>query len=325
MTKKLLYSVIISGNMLLINLAHANYFIAASINTAGYKLNQSSIPATVGEETSWWMDSGSVLTNISSSNTNSYAQLTINGTLVGDNIYATNNPGLGIKYRLYLGTDQTTPPAGSEIAPDYKVTLNATPKQLNTYTHVYYKMVRLTEKVEAGKITSAPDVILTFHNPNGDGPSTISGTILSGISSQPQVVGCTVDAVSEIKLPTLYGNELINGAQKITEAPTIMLKNCPGAINSISYNFSAVYGTHNSTNGVLKTVTGDGYAKNVYVQIQNADGSAHIVNGSIPLSNYDGSGDYAIPDFKVAYFIDDANTVTAGKVKTAIELKVTYN
>lgn len=325
MTKKILYGLLISGNILLINLAHANYFVSASINTAGYKLNQDSIPASVGEETSRWMDSGSVLTKIYSSSTNSYAQLTINGKLVGDNIYATNNPGLGIKYKLYLGTDQTNPAGGSEIAPDYKVTLNETGVNLNTYAHIYYKMVRLKEKVEAGKITSAPDVILTYHNPHGDGPSTISGTVLSGISSQPGIVSCTVDAVSEIKLPGLYGNELINGAQKITEAPTIMLKNCPGAINGISYNFSAVYGTYKANSGVLKTATGEGYAKNVYVQIQNTDGSARKVNTAIPLNNYDGSGDYAIPDFKVAYFIDDANTVTAGKVKTAIEIKLTYN
>ncbi|EAO2558810.1 fimbrial protein, partial [Salmonella enterica] len=35
--------------------------------------------------------------------------------------------------------------------------------------------------------------------------------------------------------------------------------------------------------------------------------------------------DYVLPDFKVSYFIDDAESVTAGNVKTAIELKVTYN
>lgn len=89
-----------------------------------------------------------------------------------------------------------------------------------------------------------------------------SGLILSGISTQPKVVACNIDGPTQIKLPTLYGASITNGAQNIVEAPTIKLTNCPGAIDGISYNFDAsYYGTQNAANGVLKTASGDGYAK----------------------------------------------------------------
>ncbi|HIC0739921.1 TPA: fimbrial protein, partial [Klebsiella oxytoca] len=151
------------------------------------------------------------------------------------------------------------------------------------------------------------------------------GIYSSTIASQPKTTSCTVDAPTEIKLPALYGNKLKNGAQTITEAPTIKLINCPGAIDGISYNFSAVYGARDASNGILNAVNGDGYAQNVYIQVQNADGTPHMVNSLIALSDYTGSGEYEIPEFKVAYYIENTASVTAGEVKSAIELKLTYN
>lgn len=70
---------------------------------------------------------------------------------------------------------------------------------------------------------------------------------------------------------------------------------------------------------------GSGYAKNVYVQVQNDDGTAHQLNTNIALDDYKGSGNYPLPKFKVAYYIEDASTVAAGKVSSAIEIKLTYN
>lgn len=326
MRKSLIFVLTIAANVVLINYAQANYIDNdINIKDMGYDLDAFTLPATVGDNTGGYHDNDSIMYHeVQTGSSTGYIDLSISGTLLGDNLWATSNPGVGIQYRLESGSADFTP-RDTETSPDYRVNLTGSGAIRTSYIHVRYRLVRLLDKIPPGKITSLPIVTLNVHNPEGEGTSLISGIALSKIISNINTTACNIDAPTEIKLPTLYGNELINGAQKITEAPTIMLKNCPGAINGISYNFSAVYGTHNATNGVLNTVTGDGYAKNVYVQIQNADGSAHTVNGSIPLSNYDGSGDYAIPDFKVAYFIDDANTVTAGKVKTAIELKVTYN
>lgn len=325
MRQSLIFALIIIANVGMINYVQAKYISDITIKDMGYDLGAFTLPATVGGNTGGYHDNSSLTYHLiyTSSNTG-YVDLSISGTLLGDNLWATSNPGIGIQYRLESGSPDFTPET-SEISPDYRVNLTGGSSVFTSYLHVRYRLVRLLDKIPPGKITSLPIITLNVHNPDGEGTSLMSGVVLSKITSNIKTTACNIDAPTEIKLPTLYGSDLVNGAQNVTEAPTIMLRDCPGAINGISYNFSAVYGTHNASNGVLNTVTGDGYAKNVYVQIQNADGSAHTVNSSIPLSNYDGSGDYAIPDFKVAYFIDDANTVTAGNVKTAIEIKLTYN
>lgn len=326
MRKPLIFAITIAVNMVMINYAQANYiWDDIKIRDIGYDLDAFTLPDTVGGNTGSYHDNGSITYHEGqTSGTTGYVTLSINGTLLGDNLWATSNPGIGIQYRLDSGSSDFTPER-SETSPDYRLNLTGSGAIQTAYFHVRYRLVRLLDKIPPGKITSLPIVTLNVHNPEGEGTPLISGVVLSNITSNIKTIACNIDAPTEIKLPTLYGSDLVNGAQNVTEAPTIMLRDCPGAINGISYNFAAVYGTHKASNGVLNTVTGDGYAENVYVQIQKADGTAHTVNGYIPLSNYDGSGDYAIPDFKVAYFIDDANTVTAGKVKTAIELKVTYN
>lgn len=325
MRKSLIFALIIIANAGMINYVQAKYISGITIKDMGYDLDAFTLPATVGGNTGSYHDNSSLTYHMvqTSSNTG-YVDLTISGTLLGDNLWATSNPGIGIQYRLESGSSDFTPEK-TETSPDYRVNLTGFSTTSTSYFHVRYRLVRLLDKIPPGNITSLPIVTLNVHNPEGEGTPLISGIVLSNITSNINTIACNIDAPTEIKLPTLYGSDLVNGAQNVTAPPTIMLRDCPGAINGISYEFAAVYGTHNARNGVLKTVTGDGYAKNVYVQIQKADGTAHTVNGSIPLSNYDGSGDYAIPDFKVAYFIDDANTVTAGNVKTAIELKVTYN
>ena len=71
--------------------------------------------------------------------------------------------------------------------------------------------------------------------------------------------------------------------------------------------------------------TGTGYAQGVYVQFQNHDGSGFgQFNNNFAL-NYIGSGDYTIPEYKVAYYIDDVNSITTGQVKSALQFTVQYN
>ena len=328
--RMLLLPLIIASNFLIAHSARADYFYGIGSHTMTYDLDNwgIGIPATTGESSGWWSDGGSLSIGVQpSSTTGSYVTLQVDGTLVGENTYATSNPGVGIKYQTSIA--QFTNTAGNgETAPDFRFDLGNVEagNPTATYLHVRYELVRLMDKVPAGKITSAPQVTAIFHNPDGLGEPIISRLIYStAVSTQPQFTACQVVAPAEIKLTPLYGNALTKGAQGSQQVETIQLKNCPGAIDGISYNFSAVYGAHSAAEGVLNTVTGDGYATGVYVQVQKADGTPHIVDAVTPLSDYNGSGDYKIPDFKVAYFVDDPDSVTAGNVKSAIELKVTYN
>lgn len=324
MMKKIVISILLLVNSMS---ANADYISSVNSTVLNYNLSNLSIPDIVGG-TSNWMDNGSVIFYINDSAIgNTYMDLSINSAPLGDGItFATSNPGIGVQYNFYPGynggfspSNATTPPYHIALDGSYTSTRN------NNFLHVQYRLVRLLEKIPAGSISSAPDVTVNVYNPDGNGPATINQLILSGIKSQPKISACTINAPTEIKLSPLYGNLIQNGALNASATQTITLTNCPGAINSIAYNFSAVYGAHNESNGVLNTVTGDGYAKGVYIQVQKADGAAHTVNSAIALSDYNGSGDYTLPDFKVAYFVDDANSVRPGNVKSAIEIKLTYN
>ena len=328
MKKLPIFTAMIMSTFFAIIPAHADYFSDVNFHVMTYDLDDFTVPSAVGETSSIWHDAGSIKYETESSVGNhSYMELSVNGTLSGDGVsWVTNNPGIGIQFKVEPGMGGFTP-AQTTTAPNYRLDLTAVSSGTwkLTYYHLRYRLVRLLDKVPAGRITSAPTVTLNVYNPDGDGTAVMSGVIMAGIGTQPTVGACTVSAPTEISLPTLYGNVLKNGAQLATASPSISLTNCPGAVDGISYNFSAVYGTHDAANGVMNTVSGEGYAQNVFVQVQNADGSPHVVNGPVPLNDYNGSGDYKIPDFKVAYFVDDADSVRPGNVKSAIELKVTYN
>ncbi|EBG2395038.1 type 1 fimbrial protein [Salmonella enterica subsp. enterica] len=325
--KKTLIAIILSAGLVNMSSAWADYIAGIDGSAMKYNLGGLSIPATVGE-TSGWVENGSIkMRTTMSGDTSSYMVFSVNSTLLSDGVtWATTNPGVGIQYEMVPNEQFGFTPNPSTQAPDYHLSLSV-PSAINVtgYLHIKYRLVRLLERVPAGKITTLPDVTMTAYNPAGDGDAVITKPALSGVTGNVQTGACGIDAPTEIKLSPLYGKDIQTGALNVTDAQTITLTNCPGAINGIDYNFSAVYGTNGAAIGVLRTATGEGYAKEVYVQIQNADGTPHIVNGAIPLEGYDGSGDYALPDFKVAYYVYDPSIVTAGKVKSAIELKVTYN
>ncbi|WP_415999707.1 fimbrial protein [Citrobacter portucalensis] len=327
MKKYFLPILIIAGNFLLPHTANADYFVVSNITSKQYKFVNFTIPANAGEDTGWWDENGSINVSIVGSDTHgSYLELSVNGTLLGDNLYATDNPGIGIRYKLSAASGGTDPADGSTASPNYRVTLSGTASAFVSYIHVKYQLVRLTDKVPAGHITSAPIVTLYVHNPDGIGEPLVSGIVYNGmVGSQPTMTACTIDAPTEIKLPVLYGSNIINGAQNVVDIPTIKLTNCPGAINGISYMFKASYGEHDAANGVIKAETGTGYARGVFVQLQNADSTGfNKFNNNIPL-DYTGSGNYDIPNYKVGYYIDDGNSVTAGNVKSALEFDVNYN
>ncbi|ENW4940521.1 fimbrial protein [Salmonella enterica] len=329
MNKHSLLMFLIIANTLTISSAQADYIGNIDFNVMSYNLSAFTIPATVGEANSNWHDNGSVHYSIyPSSSTQTYVTLSVDGSLLGDGVtWATSNPGIGIQYKLNPQGCGAFTPQDVYTAPDYRSDLVGNGgAACSSYLHLRYRLVRLLETVPPGEITTLPKVTLNAYNLAGDGPSELSGLILSGVRSQPQITPCTINAPSEIILPPINGNSLVNGAQGITDAPKITLTNCPGAINGITYDFAATYfNTCGASQGIFCTQQGEGYANGVNIQIQNADGSAHRINGSIPIANYIGSGDYDIPDFKVAYYISDKDVVTAGKVASAIDLTVSYN
>lgn len=330
MNKKTIIALfILAGEALLPFSAQASFLNtnSATQKTLKYNLSLWNIPSAVNGET-WYDDGGSYQVSVVPSTSSAWADITVNGTAVGINskgatIYATNNPGIGIAYQVNYDPPSATTPQYAWELPN-KITFTTTTSG-SGYMHVKYMLVRLTENVPAGAITQAPDVTLNYHNPTGSGYPDISFLALSGISSQPKMTSCTINAPSTITLPTLYGNKLTSGAQEAIDIPTMTLTNCPGAISGIKYAFKATYGTQDASNGIIKTVTGDGYAKNVYIQLQNADGSPAMANGTHDLENYNGSGNYDLPDYKIGYYIYDENNVTAGNVKSAIQLEITYN
>ncbi len=326
MNKSFLITILLISNLLSATTARADYISTVGYKVMTYGLSGFDIPATVGATTEWHDNNSVMFNTLSSNDRSSFFELVVDGSQTGDGVtWKTSNPGIGIQYKAEV-TSPLFSPGESTTAPNYRLNLtggNGTDR--TDYYHLRYRLVRLLEKVPSGKITSLPRITLNTYNPTGAGPGMLSGLVLSGIASLPRVGTCAINAPTEIKLAPLYGSSLVNGSQNVSATQSIQLVNCPGAIDNISYVFHAVYGTHNAASGVLKTETGSGYAQGVYIQVQNSDGSAHTVNADINLAGYDGSGDYTIPDFKVAYFIDDVNSVTAGKVKSAIELQLQYN
>ena len=312
--------------------AYADYMdLPNAVSTKSYDFSSISIPNTVGTSSVDVSGNAFFIDSRYSDSTTATIELTINGTLLGDGkTYATDKPGVGIQYTLHMANDAGLSPSGDITVPPYRYTFTghaSTPGIVSGNTvNIWYRLVRVQDYVPTGDITSVPDAIITLKNPPGEGDDSIfTSTVLSDIAAQPKIIPCTINAPTEIKLPPLYGANLVNGAQNITDVPAITLTKCPGAINNITYNFAAVYGTYKASDGVLNTVEGDGYAKGVYVQIQNADGSAHKINGAINLDGYNGAGDYDIPGFKVAYYINDVNAITVGNVKTAINLTLSYS
>ena len=317
----------IISSLLVVPFACADYIGSVNIKDMGYDLGYFTIPDVPGGNSGGFHDDGSLQYQVKvSPNSGSWVELSIAGTLLGDGItWATSNPGIGIQYRFESTSSGAFEPENSETPPSYRMNLKHSGRIAGSFFHIRYRLVRLLETVPPGQITTLPQVTLLAHNPDGDGPSLISGIVLSKITSQLKPAACTIDAPVEVKLPDLYGSALVNGAQGVTDVSTVALTDCPGAINGIKYNLTAVYGTRMAADGVLNVATGEGFASNVYVQVQKGDGSALEVNNELSLSNYNGSGDYDLPPFKVAYYIEDADTVTAGKVQSALEVKVSYN
>ncbi|AUT26847.1 MULTISPECIES: fimbrial protein [Escherichia] len=299
---------------------------AADTSTKPYILSNTGIPAQVGGKT-WFDDWGqnwSLKVSGGGSGT-AYAEVTINGQEVagftgddGATVYKTSNPGIGIAYQVTYRPDVSTPI--KVFNPPFRLDFSGA--GAGGFFIVRYELIRLTDFLPAGQIVP-PTVTVTYHNPDG---TSKTFTARSGTSGQPKYTACTITAPKEIKLPTLYGKDLVNGVQGETSVPKISLTNCPGAMDSINYKFTATYGTHDAANGVMKAQTGNDYAKNVYIRFMNGDNTPYNqLNSPKKLTSYIGSGNYDLPDFKVGYFIDDINTVTAGKVNSALQLDVTYN
>lgn len=332
MNKKRLFAFLLVAFLGAIPAARADYFFNITVNTKSFAMSSNYLPQTVGAVTPWMGTSvNSVDFQIghdTKNRTGSEITLAVGSTLLTDGVtWSTSNPGVGIQFQLTTATPISGLMSSSTKAPYYALTMTGYPTGSSTTPikgklNLAYRLVRLLNTIPAGKITP-PTVWVTFYNTYDSAMYT--GTMYSGAGSQPLYTPCNIDAPTEITLPTLYGNTLQNGAQGAVAAPTIKLTNCPGAMTSIAYNFTASYGAHDAAKGVINAAEGTGYASGVYLQLQNSDGTPRAVNSNVTLSNYTGAGNYNIPDFKVAYFIDDINKTTAGNVKSALQFNIVYN
>lgn len=333
MKKISLLMILLAGTIANIPVAKADYFFFISTTTQTYDFSSTSIPNTVGATTAWLgttvYPTSFQIGQDKLNSVGSYIKLNVGTTLLGDGVtWTTSNPAIGIQYKLSTSPVISGLDSASSVAPSYKLTMTGYPTggqaiTVNGKLNLAYRLVRLKEQIPAGKITG-PSVSATFYN-TYDG-ATKTDVLYSGAATQPTYTPCTIDAPTEIKLPTLYFDDLVNGAQGASQTYSIKLKNCPGAMTSISYMLAPIYGGFGgSNNGTFYTATGDGYAKYVYLQLQNADGTGRTINEEITLDNYTGNGDYTIPDFKVAYYIKDVTKATEGNVQSALVIDVTYN
>ncbi|HCF8020001.1 fimbrial protein [Klebsiella aerogenes] len=333
MNKKGLFAFILFAFLGSIPAAQADYFYNITVNTKSYDMSSSYIPQTVGATGPWMGTSvNSVDFQIGPDPLNSVGSeitLRVDSTLQSDGItWATSNPGVGIQFQLTTSPVISGLISSSTAAPTYPLTMTGYPTGGRSITisgklNLAYRLVRLLETVPAGKITP-PSVYVTFYNTYDH--AMYSGTMYSGAAKQPLYYPCTIVAPTEIKLPTLYVDDLVNGAQGASSTYSIKLTNCPGAQNNITYMYAPLYGAYgDGTQGYMYTATGEGSAKYVYLQLQNPDGTGQAVNNNITLNNYTGSGDYTLPEFKVAYYIKDVNKATEGNVTSAIVIGITYN
>lgn len=333
MKKISLLMILLAGTMANIPVAKADYFFFISTTTQTYDFSSTSIPNTVGGTTAWLgttvYPTSFQIGQDKLNSVGSYITLNIGTTLLGDDItWTTSNPAIGIQYKLSTSPVISGLDSESSVAPSYKLTMTGYPTGGQAITvdgklNLAYRLVRLKEQIPAGKITG-PSVSATFYN-TYDG-ATKTDVLYSGAATQPTYTPCTIDAPTEIKLPTLYVDDLVNGAQGASSTYSIKLTNCPGAQNNITYMYAPLYGAYgDGTQGYMYTATGEGSAKYVYLQLQNPDGTGQAVNNNITLKNYTGSGDYTLPEFKVAYYIKDVNKATEGNVTSAIVIGITYN
>ena len=332
--KKISLSVILFAScMANIPVAKADYFFMISTTTQTYDFSSTSIPDIVGGTTAWLgttvYPTSFQIGQDKLNSLGSYIKLNVSSTLLGEGVtWTTSNPAIGIQYKLSTSPVISGLDAESSVAPSYQLTMTGYPTGdkaiiVNGQLNLAYRLVRLKEQIPAGKITG-PSVSATFYNTYDS--ATKTDVLYSGAATQPTYTPCTIDAPTEIKLPTLYVDDLVNGAQGASATYSIKLTNCPGAQNSITYMYAPLYGAYgDGTQGYMYTATGESNAKNVYLQMQNPDGTGQSVNNHITLSNYTGSGDYTLPEFKVAYYIKDVNKATEGNVKSAIVIDITYN
>jgi type 1 fimbria pilin len=311
----------VAALLLISGYAQANYMTVISLEnqTVSYKLGSVSIPDAVGATTAWQQyDSLAYYTSCHGGGDGSATfSLTIGGTQVDDATWKTDNAGVGIQYKLLDGYTLFPP---TERYP-YETEITSSCSGVGSYVHVEYRLVRLAQQLPPGDIGPLPTVTVNVKN---DEPavSDQSQLFLSGMGSSPTVTNCTIDAPSQITLPDLQTADVVEHTNLGTTPIPITLKNCPGAVNNITYKFSPADGTQDRMNGSMFTASGS--AHGVYLRLTKDNGNPYPLNEVSQIDNYQGSGDYALPA-NISYYIVTESDVTVGPVNEALTLTVGYN
>lgn len=311
------------GALLLVSgYAHAGYTSVTSLEkqTVGYDLSAISIPDQPGG-TSAWKENDSLLVDFNCNGNDGSVTYSLNiaGVQIDNNTWKTNNEGVGIRYKLEGSYGIFT------SVESYPYTTKQPPctsgDWAKSYIHVRYQLVRLIDRVPPGNIGPLPDVTVVVNN---DDPAAqdYSQLFLSGIAKNIKVNGCAIEAPSQVTLPDLYTADLVASVNLQTTPIPITLKNCPGAVNNITYNFTPADGTVSYANGEMKTAPGS--APGVVLRLTKDNGTPYSLNGTFPIDNYQGSGNYSLPA-NISYYVTSVNNVRPGSVNEAITLTVGYN
>jgi type 1 fimbria pilin len=310
------------GALLLVSgYVHAGYTTVTNVEkqTVGYDLSAISIPDQPGGASAWKENNSlSVVYDCGANGSVTYS-LNVAGVQIDNKTWKTSNEGVGIRYKLegaydFFPSVETYPYTTKQ--PSCKEG-----KETTTYVHVRYQLVRLAAHVPAGGVGPLPNVTV---NVNNDDPAAkdFSQLFLSGIAKNIKVNGCAIDAPSQVTLPDLYTADLLAGVNLQTTRIPITLKNCPGAVNNITYKFSPANGTMSYANGEMKTAPGS--ARGIYLRLTKENGQPYSLNGIFAIDHYQGSGDYSLPA-NISYYIHSVNDVRPGPVNEAITLTVDYN
>lgn len=296
--------------------ARASYYASAPTTNYAYSLSHVQIPATVGATTEW-QSAGVMGYTIGAGGIGpAYTSLLPGGGLTSDGIsYRTSNSGVGVQFKTEdengCAPSATIPPFNSVLPVDTTCTQSA--------IRVSYRLIRLADKVPAGKI-AMPNLTVSFYNPMGTPVTSFGSIFYSGATDQPEITPCQINLPAQVSLDDLQAGEIKDGAQKMKHVD-ISLNQCPGAIDNISYFFTSPYGPEDTVYGTINTRPGS--AAGIYFQLLRGENDPYQITASYPLDGYDGSGNYTIP-FNVAYYVNNPDHVQLGDLESVVSLVVNY-
>lgn len=241
----------------------------------------------------------------------------------------TNVPGIG----LALSTRVHNTACGSEWTPFSAASDNGgillyqefckhqTNGNFKSGSQLAVALVKLADQVSPGTVSATSVVQGTPWNNDrkmsgSPTPTTYKITAVQITQSTCQTPNVPVD------MGTVSAGDFEGVDTKTTPKDfKIMLKNCPGGMNSIKYQLDPTTPIKDKSNSVITLQAGG--ATGVGLQLMDNSGSAVPLQEAIPVSDYHGSGgNFTIP-LKAAYYQTDSK-ITGGAANAAVDFTMTY-